>query len=496
MRQGSACSLELRCTHCGSIATEMSSVRSSTNHNSYDVNRPIEASAVASGMGFTQTMNFFSLMGMPKPMSSRQWHNYKGTINTKAGEAVEEHLQEAVKEVRRTYVDRGLGMPDDEGVMDIVVSVDGSWQKRGHKSHNGVVAVVEHHTGLIIYSVALSNYCRHCNSAPKPDDPGFVAWQRNHQLHCQKNMDCASGAMEVEGALILFSRSVDKHKLRYTQMLGDGDAKTHARIEAGDPFEGRPVLKLECVNHVAKRLGTGLRDLKAKLGAQGQSIGGRGKLTDDRIKQLTGYYGRAIKDNVGDLDGMVAAVWASYFHVTSTDDSHDHSLCPTGSDGWCFHQRATADGVTPRPHSKSLPADVAAAIRPLYVRLSDRTLLTRCLHGWTQNDNECFHSGLWSLCSKTKWAGLATVEMCLALAVQQFNKGASAHLDLLRKVDITPSRALEEYCEKKDVKRMQHSSRNSTLKEKQRRQKIDDAKRAEMEACRRGDGVNYAGGGF
>ena len=51
------------------------------------------------------------------------------------------------------------------------------------------------------------------------------------------------------------------------------------------------MLKLECVNHVAKRLGTGLRDLKAKLGAQGQSIGGRGKLTDDRIKQLTGYCG-------------------------------------------------------------------------------------------------------------------------------------------------------------------------------------------------------------
>ncbi|KAL8622936.1 hypothetical protein ACOMHN_027057 [Nucella lapillus] len=37
-------------------------------------------------------------------------------------------------------------------------------------------------------------------------------------------------------------------------MLGDGDAKTHTRIERADPYEGRPVMKLECINHKAKQL--------------------------------------------------------------------------------------------------------------------------------------------------------------------------------------------------------------------------------------------------
>ena len=44
--------------------------------------------------------------------------------------------------------------------------------------------------------------------------------------------------------------------------------------------------------------------------SQGQPIGGKGKLTDLRIKKLTNYYGRAIKDSRGDLTAMQDAVWA------------------------------------------------------------------------------------------------------------------------------------------------------------------------------------------
>ena len=62
-------------------------------------------------------------------------------------------------------------------------------------------------------------------------------------------------------------------------------------------------MKLECINHVSKRLGTAFKDLKAKSGAQGKPIGGRGKLTYERIKLLTGHYGKEIKDSKGDFGG-------------------------------------------------------------------------------------------------------------------------------------------------------------------------------------------------
>ncbi|KAL8590770.1 hypothetical protein ACOMHN_066918 [Nucella lapillus] len=125
-------------------------------------------------------------MGMPQPMSGAMWYQYKETLNTKATEAADEHLKEAVQEVRRTYIDKGLGKPDDEGILNIVISVDGSWQQRGHKSHNGVVTVIEHHTGLIVDSVALSNYCYQCQTGQKVTDAGYREWQRRHQPQCQK----------------------------------------------------------------------------------------------------------------------------------------------------------------------------------------------------------------------------------------------------------------------------------------------------------------------
>lgn len=46
----------------------------------------------------------------------------------------------------------------------------------------------------------------------------------------QKNMNCSSNAMEMEGAVILFQRSIQLHRFRYTSMLGDGDSKTHTKL--------------------------------------------------------------------------------------------------------------------------------------------------------------------------------------------------------------------------------------------------------------------------
>ena len=77
------------------------------------------------------------------------------------------------------------------------------------------------------------------------------------------------------GAVIMFKRSIELHGFRYTEMLGDGDAKTHSRL-LQDPYDGRPIEKLECVNHVTMRMGTAPRNLVEKGKVQGQPTGGRG----------------------------------------------------------------------------------------------------------------------------------------------------------------------------------------------------------------------------
>ena len=67
-----------------------------------------------------------------------------------------------------------------------------------------------------------------------------------------------------------------------------------------------------CVGHVQKRGGTRCRrlkqDLKDKKLEDRKGIARAGRLTDKMIDTLQNYYGFAIRENAGNLPGMVKAV--------------------------------------------------------------------------------------------------------------------------------------------------------------------------------------------
>lgn len=68
--------------------------------------------------------------------------------------------------------------------------------------------------------------------------------------------------MEAEGAKILFRRSVKLRKLRYIPFIGDGDSKAYSAVSQDQPYGPAVFIpKEECVSHVTKRMGTGLRTL-------------------------------------------------------------------------------------------------------------------------------------------------------------------------------------------------------------------------------------------
>ena len=77
------------------------------------------------------------------------------------------------------------------------------------------------------------------------------------------------------------------------------------------------------MGHVQKRMGTRLRNLKKSSGkkvlSDGKTIGGRGRLTGAVIDQLSTYYGKAIRANKNSVEDMTKAIWATYYHKTSTD---------------------------------------------------------------------------------------------------------------------------------------------------------------------------------
>ena len=104
-----------------------------------------------------------------------------------------------------------------------------------------------------------------------------------------------------------------------------------------------------------------MRDLKKKtfINDSGQvrnlKWGGKGRLTDSVMDSLTVYFGEAIRNFPGDVDGMFRAIWAMFHHSISDDDQHDHQFFPSGSGSWCKFNRTLAGNEEPPRHTPKLP---------------------------------------------------------------------------------------------------------------------------------------------
>ena len=66
----------------------------------------------------------------------------------------EEVLVEAIRKVRQFH-----GHGNDSDILNIAVSFDGSWHKRGHTSKHGVALVIEASTRLVVDYHVMSTYC-------------------------------------------------------------------------------------------------------------------------------------------------------------------------------------------------------------------------------------------------------------------------------------------------------------------------------------------------
>ena len=138
------------------------------------------------------------------------------------------------------------------------------------------------------------------------------------------NYNGSAPAMEKAAAEVLWKRFVEKNKLRYTILLGGGDTKTFDHLNNIKVYgEDTIIKKEECINHVSKRMGTALRTLKKNSSKTGTTLGGRaqGSLTDTLTK-LTGYYGKAVRNNCDNVDNMQQAIDATRLHYMSTDSEH------------------------------------------------------------------------------------------------------------------------------------------------------------------------------
>ena len=68
--------------------------------------------------------------------------------------------------------------------------------------------------------------------------------------------------MEAAGVSKLYSRSIERHKIRYIPFIGDGDSSSYSRICIEQPYGPTVYIpKVDCIAHVTKRMGSNLRSL-------------------------------------------------------------------------------------------------------------------------------------------------------------------------------------------------------------------------------------------
>ncbi|GFX79475.1 uncharacterized protein TNCV_824641 [Trichonephila clavipes] len=214
--------------------------------STYEVNTRLVYAMRCIGKGAEAARMFCGIMNLPPPPT--KFSKYNKMLLGATKDVCDAMIKNAVKEA----------VQENQNIRDIPVAVDGTWQKRGYSSMNGVVTVT--------------------------------------------SVDTGSGRMEVDGALSIFQRSVQRYDVRYTKYLGDGDSKTFDNIVKNEVYgDNCTITKLECIGHVMKRMRSRLRRFKAKMRGQklsdGKALCGKNRLTEASIDQLQTYYGLAIQKN-------------------------------------------------------------------------------------------------------------------------------------------------------------------------------------------------------
>ena len=404
----------------------------------YDVNRRSALATRIIGRGRAALTKFCAVMNMPGPVAKKSFQTHVKAIARVLKEVAETEMKKAVEDIRAA-----ANAGNNETWISLFLVME-----RGQEEDFSLSMVwFQLFTGKVVDYEMKSKVCFKCR-AKKDLDPSsqqYIEWMESHAPKCSANFNKSSKAMESQGAVDIWGRSQEKHKLRYVDFVGDGDCSSHRDVVKSKPYGETVVRKVKYVEHIQKAKGGRLRRkkkyLKGKKLANGKTISGHNHLTDNLIDTFQLCYGEALHQNKGDLPGMEKAVKAIWNHYASTEDTPLHDYCPEGHDSWCKWQCDQANGTNTFSPKNVAPA-VMQEILPTFEALWDRNLLQSVLENLSQNNNEALNHLVWDISPKELFGGPETVLTACAIAVCLFNGGAKTIQTMPRGLNL----AVGEHC--------------------------------------------------
>jgi hypothetical protein len=504
VKMGVASTFTFRCKACRFHRELKSSKEHTYAGDKYaENNTRVAAATLAIGKNYTTICKFLAYLNLPPLMAYRFWQKNMAMLDEVYQQAAEDSMLQAADEERQlamvpaAVATEGEMPVVEDVVQDITCSCDGTWQKRGFSSNNGVCTVLTATGKKVLDVEVMSRYCNSCAAQRKRlNAADFAIWHQNHveRNQCDCNHTGSAGAMEPAGMLRIFQRSIPKRRLRYVKYLGDGDSKTFKTLLEAEPplYPGTALTKLECTGHVQKRAKTKLASVISNCsskeyvndkGKKVKGIGGRNGITEWHIRRIQGHYGAAIRNNAGNLEAMTAAVWSIYYHRRG-----DHSKC--GID-------CPAPTDLPKANVHRLPDYVMNELQPAFHQLADESLLTRCLHGGTQNNNESFHHLIWERCPKTVFATLRRLRLAVNGAILSFNDGEMKALNVFKRLGFhTIGSAAYLWARRCDHARIKQSVQQTSAATKSGRKRKTFHNISEAAKKKKAEGEVYAAGAF
>jgi len=101
-------------------------------------------------MGYKKLSRLCGGLNIPKPFHLKTFQTLQKSVTNSVVHAADECMVEAGKKVRDYYLKMEPTIWNETDPIDICVTYDGTWHKRGHSSHHGVGVIIDLATGLII----------------------------------------------------------------------------------------------------------------------------------------------------------------------------------------------------------------------------------------------------------------------------------------------------------------------------------------------------------
>ena len=178
-KMGLARCLQFQCSSCLHIheffTSKVVEQEKKRGQKSYEVNVRTVYGCRQIGSGYGHLKKLCCYLNMPEPMRVNNFDKLSNSIKNSVKYVAEKSMSAAAAELRGA-----------NETADVGVSLDGTWQRKGFTSLNGVITAISIDSGKALDVAILSKSCKGCTrmqGVEKSDPQQFDSWKASHRCN-------------------------------------------------------------------------------------------------------------------------------------------------------------------------------------------------------------------------------------------------------------------------------------------------------------------------